>query len=65
MERGIVMLWHSILIAIVLYIIMVFVLKQSQAVAEDRSILIAGVVLVYMILYGHGVPKQINPNIIG
>lgn len=65
MERGIVMLWHSILIAIVLYIIMVFVLKQSQAVAEDRSILIAGVVLVYMILYGHGAPKQINPNIVG
>lgn len=63
MERGLVMVWHSILIAIVLYVIMVFLLGQSQPVAEDRSILVAGIVLVYMVLFGHGAPNKINPNI--
>jgi len=63
MESGLVMVWHSILIGIVLYIIMVFILGQNKAVAEDRSVLIAGIVLVYMVLFGHGAPNKINPNI--
>jgi hypothetical protein len=63
MERGLVMVWHSILIAIVLYVIMVFLLGQSQPVAEDRSILIAGIVLVYMVLFGHSAPGKVNTNI--
>ncbi len=63
MERGLVMVWHSVLIAIVLYVIMVFILGQNQAVAEDRSIAIAGVILVYMVLFGHGTPDKLNPNI--
>ncbi len=63
MESGLVMVWHSILITIVLYVIMVFVLGQSKAVAEDRSILIGAIVLAYMVLYGHGLPNKVNPNI--
>ncbi len=63
MERGLVMVWHSILIAIVLYVIMVFILKQNKAVAEDRSIVIAGIILVYMVLFGHGLPGKVNPNV--
>jgi hypothetical protein len=38
---------------------MFFVLKQSASVAENRSLLIAAVALIYMILFGHGLPKGI------
>ncbi len=63
MESGLVMVWHSILIAIVLYVIIVFVLGQSKQVAEDRSVLIGAIVLAYMVLFGHGLPNKVNPNI--
>jgi hypothetical protein len=63
MERGLVMLLHSLMIAIVLYIIMVFFLKQRQVLAENRSILLGAFALIYMILFGHGLPKAINRDI--
>jgi high-affinity Fe2+/Pb2+ permease len=63
MENGLAMLLHSLIIGILLYIIMVFILGQNRIVAENRSILIAAVVLIYMILFGHGLPKSINKNI--
>ena len=39
---------------------MIFGLKQQAIVAENRSILIASCVLIYMILFGHGLPTNIN-----
>ena len=63
MESGATMLFHSIVIGIVLYISMIFVLGQRQIVAENRSILISAVVLIYMILFGHGLPTQINKDL--
>ena len=57
------MVLHSLVIGIVLYIIMKFVLGQKEAVAENRSILLAALVLVYMILFGHGLPKSINKSL--
>jgi hypothetical protein len=63
MERGLMMLIHSIIIGIILYLIMIFLLKQNATVAEDRSILMGAGVLIYMILFGHGMPKVINKNI--
>jgi hypothetical protein len=42
---------------------MVFILGQKQNVAENRSILIAAVILVYMILFGHGLPTSINKDL--
>lgn len=60
MERGLVMLLHSAIIGIILYMVMIFGLGQAQYVAENRSILIAAVVLVYMILFGHGLPHTLN-----
>lgn len=57
------MLLHSIVIGLLLYIFMLFVLGQRQAVAENRSILLAGLVLVYMILFGHGLPTSINKTL--
>ena len=63
MERGLVMFFHSAIIAIVLYFLMTMGLKQSSAVAEDRSVLIGALALAYMILFGHGLPGSVNSNI--
>jgi hypothetical protein len=60
MERGLIMLLHSVIIGIVLYFIMTLGLQQQTAVAENRSILIAASVLIYMIVFGHGLPVKIN-----
>lgn len=60
MERGLMMLLHSVIIGMLLYVVMVFLLKQKSCVAENRSILIASIVLIYMILFGHGLPTKIN-----
>ena len=63
MERGIIMLGHSLVIGLILYVFMLYVLKQRAGMAEDRSVLIAAGVLVYMVLFGHGLPNRINRNI--
>lgn len=57
------MLLHSLVIGVVLYILMVFVFKQNQQMAEYRSILVASVLLIYMILFGHGLPTKINKDL--
>ena len=57
------MLFHSAIVGVVLYLIMIFGLRQQAAVAENRSILIASVVLIYMIVFGHGLPVRMNPYI--
>ena len=60
MERGLIMLLHSVIIGVVLYFLMTFGLGQQKSVAENRSILIASCVLIYMILFGHGLPLKLN-----
>lgn len=57
------MVLHSVIIGFVLYLFMIFVLGQKSAVAENRSILIAAFVLIYMILFGHGTPGAINKDL--
>jgi len=64
MESGFMMFVHSAIIAAVLYVIMKFGLKQPEMMAQDRSILIGALALVYMILFGHGMPTHINKNIV-
>ena len=63
MECGFTMFIHSAIITVILYVIMKFLLKQSEMVAQDRSILIGALTLVYMILFGHSLPTHINKNI--
>lgn len=63
MEKGRMMLVHAIIIGILLYIFMIFALGQRQSVAENRSILLAALILVYMILFGHGLPRSMNTNL--
>ena len=62
MERGLIMLLHSIIIGVVIYIFMIY-LGQKQMVAENRSILLSALMLAYMILFGHGLPSSINKNL--
>ena len=63
MESALTMLLHSAIIGIVLYLIMVYILKQRPVVAENRSVLLAAVVLIYMIVFGHGMPTKINKDL--
>lgn len=63
MENGLTMLFHSVIIGLVLYLLMFFVLGQRQPVAENRSILVAAFLLIYMVMFGHGLPTQINRNL--
>ena len=63
MESGFTMLIHSAIIGVILYVVMVYLLKQRQAVAENRSIVLAAVVLIYMILFGHGMPTKVNKDL--
>ena len=57
------MVLHSLIIGVLLYLFMIFILGQKQIVAENRSILLAAMVLIYMILFGHGLPTSINKNL--
>jgi hypothetical protein len=63
MERGLSMLLHSAIIGLILYLIMVYLLGQKTIVAENRSILLASGVLIYMILFGHGLPVKLNKDL--
>jgi predicted neutral ceramidase superfamily lipid hydrolase len=60
MEHHWMMVVHSLVIGIVLYALMVFGLGQKTEVAERRSILIAAFALIYMIMFGHGLPVKLN-----
>ena len=63
MERGLMMLLHALLLGVLMYLVMVYVLKQSTRVAEDRSVLLGALVLAYMVLFGHGLPTKLNKNL--
>jgi hypothetical protein len=62
MEGGLTMLLHAAIITLVLCLIMKYILKQSSSKATDRSLVIGALVLIYMILFGHGLPTNINNN---
>ena len=57
------MLFHSVILMLISYVLMRYVLGQSSSVAEDRSVLLGGVALVYMVLFGHGLPGRVTPRI--
>ena len=62
-ERGAIMLAHSAMIGGVIYMMMRFIFNQPSLVAEDRSIVITAFVLIYMVMFGHGMPNQLNKNL--
>ena len=60
MESGLMMVFHAIVITVILYFAMVYGMGQNNIKAENRSILIGAVVLIYMIVFGHGMPTKLN-----
>ena len=62
-ERGLVMVLHSVIISVVLYVGMLYGLKQSAEVAENRSVVLGALVLIYMVVFGHDLPKKVNPKL--
>jgi DMSO reductase anchor subunit len=64
MESGLTMLVHSVIIGIVLYFIMTMVFKQRTIVAQNRSLVLAAVALIYMIAFGHGLPGKVNTDLL-
>jgi putative effector of murein hydrolase len=52
--------FHAFILTLLLYVIMKFLLRQSQTMSLNRSILIGAVALIYMILFGHGLPTHIK-----
>jgi hypothetical protein len=53
-------LLHAFIITLVLYLIMLFGLRQSSTKALNRSLLVGSVSLIYMILFGHRLPTHLN-----
>ena len=54
------MVIHSAFISVIVYIVMVYVLKQNYMIAETRSVFLGGIALLYMLMYGHSLPGKIN-----
>ncbi len=63
-ERGLVMFTHALIIALIIYVLLITILQNTQSVAENRSIIIGAIVLIYMILFGHGLPTSINKEVL-
>jgi hypothetical protein len=63
MESGLTMVVHSVVLSGLLYLGLTYGLKQPQVKAVDRSVLVGGVLVVYMTLFGHGLPTRMNPNL--
>lgn len=63
MDNGLMMVVHSLVIALLIFVILFLILKQAKHVAIDRSIFVGSLVLLYMILFGHGLPNRVNSNL--
>jgi hypothetical protein len=60
MDSPLTHLLHAVGIAVVLYLVMRFALGQSATMALNRSILLGAVSVIYMILFGHGLPTHMK-----
>tara|TARA_Y100000817_G_C16534798_1_gene401712 strand:+ start:210 stop:410 length:201 start_codon:yes stop_codon:yes gene_type:complete len=64
MKQNLEHVMHAVIISVVLYFGMVHLLNQSKEKACSRSILFAGIALVYMIMFGHSFPPgRLNPSL--
>jgi len=48
---------HACFVIVIAYLVMVYALKQSSATAATRSVALGALVLSYMLVFGHGLPK--------
>jgi len=56
-------LLHSVVLGVVLYFGMTMGLGQATDKACANSSVIAAAAFIYMIMFGHGPPGQINPKL--
>lgn len=63
-ERGFEHLVHALIVGAIAFVIMRNMMKMSVAVSEDRAVLVMGVAAAWMVLFGHGVPSGLNPNVV-
>jgi len=54
------MVLHSAFISVIVYIVMVYVLKKNYMIAETISVFLGGIALIYMLMFGHSLPRKIN-----
>ena len=59
MNKNLEHILHAVIIGVVLCLIMTKVLGQSTGVACDRSIVLASVALIYMVMLGHKFPPGV------
>ena len=57
MESAPMMVLHSIIIGVVIYFMMTIFIKLEPDASQTFSVLIAAVVLIYMIVFGHKLPS--------
>ena len=62
-ERGLMHLLHSAVIGVILYLVLVYGVKWGTGKSENMSVLVGGLALVYMVMFGHGLPTKINSNL--
>ena len=48
---------HACMVVAVAFLVMVYALKQSSATAATRRVALGSLVLAYMLVFGHGLPK--------
>ena len=58
MERGLVMIVHGVIVALLAYVAMIYGLKQGQSMAENRSVLLGALAVAYMVVFGHQIPSM-------
>ena len=64
MENPLMHLLHAAVITPLVYIILKFLLKQSQGRALNRSLVFGLLAALYMVLFGHGPPTRLNQNLL-
>lgn len=57
------MVFHSIIIGLIAYAIFM-AMGVPQEKSENRSVVLGGIALIYMVLFGHGAPIAINKSLI-
>ena len=55
--------FHGLAIAVVLYLLMKYLLKQSHTRALSRSVLVGLLAAAYMVVFGHQLPTRINRDL--
>ena len=63
MEGPLTMVFHGVLIAVVLYVLMKYVLGRSDVKSLNRSVLVGLLSAAYMIVFGHKLPLSVNRNL--